>query len=273
MFRKAIVTAVFGIVALSARASLAAPDWNAVAAALGKSGTEIPGGIYRVGLPRTDLSVTLDGVTLKPALALGSWLAFAPMGNKAVVMGDLVLTEEEVSPVMKKLAEKGIEITALHNHLFRAIPATFYMHVFGEGEAVTLARELHEALMLSKTPLSATPPSSALPTIDLDTAAIDHALGATGKIASGVYQVGIPRSASVTERGDDRPSGNGIGRSDQFSADRKGQSGHHRRLCSDGVRGKSGASRTERTRDRGDGSAQSHVGGTAAAILHALLGQ
>jgi hypothetical protein len=138
------------VIALSAGASFAAPpDWNAVASALGKSGTEMPGGVYRVGLPRSDLTVTLDGVTLKPSLALGSWLAFAPMGSSAVVMGDLVLTEDEISPVMKTLAKEGIAITALHNHLFRARPATFYMHIYGEGEPVALAREMHEALILS----------------------------------------------------------------------------------------------------------------------------
>ena len=102
--------------------ALAADDakWQPIALALGKPGTEMPGGVYRVGLPRSDLHVTLDGVVLKPTLALGSWLAFAPMGNQSVVMGDLVLTESEIGPVMKKL----IDITALHNHLFRARPAT-----------------------------------------------------------------------------------------------------------------------------------------------------
>jgi len=224
MFRKAIATALFGVVVLAARAAFAAPpDWNAVAAALGKSGTEMPGGIYRVGLPRSDLTVALDGVTLKPTLALGSWLAFAPMGTKAVVMGDLVLTEEEVSPVMKKLADERIEITALHNHLFRARPATFYMHVFGEGDPVTLARELHEALALSKTPLTATPPPSAPATIDLDTAAIERALGATGKIAGGVYQVGIPRKAPVTERGMTVPPAMGSAEAINFQPTGKGK--------------------------------------------------
>jgi hypothetical protein len=127
--------------------------WHPVADALGKAGTEMPGGVYRIGLPRTDLQVTLDGIELKPALALGSWLAFAPMGDGAMVMGDLVLTEDEISPVMKKLAEVGIEITALHNHLLRARPATFYMHILGHGEPVALAHALHDALVLSKTPL------------------------------------------------------------------------------------------------------------------------
>jgi hypothetical protein len=121
--------------------------------ALGKSGTEMPGGIYRVGLPRSDLHVTLDGVELKPALALGSWLAFSPLGNRTVVMGDLVLTENEIAPVMQRLEEGGIEVTALHNHLLRSHPATFYMHIFAEGDAVALARALHEALARSRTPL------------------------------------------------------------------------------------------------------------------------
>src|SRR5512132_4559810 len=130
--------------------------WHPVADALGKAGTEMPGGVYRIGLPRTDLQVTLDGIELTPALALGSWLAFARMGDGAMVMGDLVLTEDEIDPVMKKLAEGGIiEITALHNHLLRARPATFYMHILGHGEPVALAHALHDALVLSKTPLGA----------------------------------------------------------------------------------------------------------------------
>jgi len=160
----------------------------------------MPGGVYRVGLPRSDLHVILDGVALKPTLALGSWLAFAPMGNKTVVMGDLVLTENEIGPVMTKLAQGHIEITALHNHLFRARPATFYMHVFGEGDAVDLARTLHDALALSKTPFGA-PPATALAKFDLDTATIDKALGTSGKIAGGVYQVNIPRSELPKEHG------------------------------------------------------------------------
>src|SRR6516165_4356177 len=89
------------------------PNWENVGEALGKKGAELPGGVYRVGLPRSDLKVTLDGVAIKPALALGSWLAFQAMGDNAMVMGDLVLTQDEVSPVMKRLAEGGIEITAL----------------------------------------------------------------------------------------------------------------------------------------------------------------
>src|ERR1700736_1615920 len=121
-----------------------ADDWQTqVGEALGKTGSAAPGGIYRIGLPRTDLKVTLDGVELKPGFALGGWLAFEPMGDQAMVMGDLVLTMDEVSPVMKKLAEAGIEVTALPNPLLRNQPFTMYMHVLGHGDPVKLAAALH----------------------------------------------------------------------------------------------------------------------------------
>src|SRR5579883_2231365 len=151
----------------------AEPDWNQVAQALGKSGSVQSGGVYRVGLPRTDLHVTLDGVALKPGFALGSWLAFAPMGEHTMVMGDLVLTQDEVNPVMQKLEQQGIEITALHNHLLRAEPVTLYMHILGQGDPVKLATALHAGLALSKTPLEAPAASGAsapATPLDFDTA-------------------------------------------------------------------------------------------------------
>jgi hypothetical protein len=175
-------------------------DWTRVAGALGKSGAEMPGGVYRVGLPRTDLKVTLDGVALKPALALGSWLAFRTTDDMTMVMGDLVLTDTEVNPVMKKLAEGGIEITALHNHLLRAQPATFYMHILGHGDPIQLAAALHDGLALSKTPLTA-PRDAAPPQIELDTALIDRTLGAKGKVNGGVYQVSLKRAGTVNDAG------------------------------------------------------------------------
>lgn len=184
-----------GLVLLVApSAAIAAPDWKAVGTALGKAGTEMAGGVYRVGLPRSDLHVQLGDIELKPTFALGSWVAFAPMGDQAMVMGDLVLTEDEVEPVMKSLLNSGLEITALHNHLFNARPATFYMHIGGMGNPVNLANAIHAALILSKTPFTAAAPPAAPPAIDLDTAAIDAALGAKGAIAGGVYQVGVPRA-------------------------------------------------------------------------------
>jgi Domain of Unknown Function (DUF1259) len=185
---------------LSASAFAVEGGWGQVAQALGKSGSEMPGGVYRIGLPRTDLKVLLDGVELKPALALGSWLAFRFEGDQALVMGDLVLTADEVSPVMRKLAGEGIEITALHNHLLRAAPATFYMHVLGRGDPVKLAAALHDGLALSKTPLTASS-GVAPPPIELDTALIDQTLGAKGKVNGGVYQVSLKRAGMVSDAG------------------------------------------------------------------------
>src|ERR1041385_6867199 len=134
-------------------ASSAQEDWQQqIAQALGKPGTSA-GGVYKVGLPRTDIKATLDGVELKPGFALGSWLAFAKAGN-GMVMGDLVLTMDEISPVMEKLLAGGIQVTALHNHLLRNQPFTMYMHVLGMGDPVKLATVLHDALVASKTPLA-----------------------------------------------------------------------------------------------------------------------
>src|SRR4029453_17602468 len=121
----------------------------------------VSGDVHRYGFPRTDLSVALDGVTIKPALALGGWVAFKPEHGGAMVMGDLVLLESEINPVMAKLIEGGIEITAVHNHLLRANPATFYMHVGGLGDPAKMGRAIHNALSASKTPLS--PPAAAAP--------------------------------------------------------------------------------------------------------------
>src|SRR5256885_8905952 len=165
-----------------ATTALADPVWDKVGEAFGKAGTEMPGGVYRIAPPHTDIKATLDGVELKPGFALGGWLAFQKMGSKAMVMGDLVLTEDEVNPVMAKLLAGGLQVTALHNHLLRNRPFTMYMHVLGEGDPVKLATALHDALALSKTPLSSQAPAAdaAPPAIDLDTAALDRTLGAKG---------------------------------------------------------------------------------------------
>ncbi len=218
-----ILTTIAAVTLALSNPVLAAEAWHQeIATGLRKQGTEMPGGIYRVSLPRTDLKVTLDGVEIKPALALGSWLAFRSMGNEVMVMGDLVLTDEEVNPVLKRLEEGGIEITALHNHLLRASPNTMYMHVHGHGSAAKLATTLREAIGASKTPFggetagipapAATQASTVPPTdqkIDLDTAAIDQALGRKGKINGGVYQVNVPRAEMPKDNGMEVPEAMG----------------------------------------------------------------
>jgi hypothetical protein len=145
--------------------------------------------------------VTLDGVTIKPALALGGWVAFKPMHGEAMVMGDLVLLETEVNPVMLKLIEGGLEITAVHNHLLRANPATFYMHVGGHGDPAKMAAVIHDALAASKTPLATPAAAAAPPAVDLDTAQLDQLIGAKGQANGGVYQFGVPRRDPVMEAG------------------------------------------------------------------------
>src|ERR1700722_7808734 len=174
-------------------------DWKKVDEVLGRAAA-VGGDVHRYGFPRTDLNVTLDGVTIKPSLALGGWVAFKPMGNEAMVMGDLVLLETEVNPVMLKMIEGGLDITAVHNHLLRASPATFYMHVGGHGDPAKMAAVIHDALAVSKTPLSM-PAAAPPPAIDLDTAQLDRIMEAKGQANGGVYQFNVPRRDPVSMDG------------------------------------------------------------------------
>lgn len=196
----------------------AATDWRIVEQIIGRPGAEQPGGVYRFSLPRSDLKVTLDGVAIKPALALGSWLAFKEEGDETMVMGDLVLTEAEVNPVMSSLADSGVEITALHNHLLRAQPATMYMHVEAHGDAVKLARSLRLALEESQTPIAFQPPAGNADGPPLDTAALEHALGHKGKANGGVYQFAIPRADAVHADGMEVPPALGTAIAINFQA-------------------------------------------------------
>ena len=176
-------------------------DWKKVDAALGKTAA-VSGEVHRYGLPRSDLHVALDGVAIKPALALGGWVSFAPVHGEAMVMGDLVLLETEITPVMTKLLDGGLDITAIHNHILRASPATFYMHVGGHGDPEKMAAVIRSALSASKTPFD--PPSTTAgpaPAVDLDTAKLDQIMGVKGTASGGVYQFGVPRRDPSTESG------------------------------------------------------------------------
>jgi Domain of Unknown Function (DUF1259) len=201
MHRIITLMAAFAALVFAVAANAAPIDWSKVDQAMGKPGTDQPGGVHKYGLPRSDLKITVDAVAIKPTLALGSWIGFMPTDDGAMFMGDLVLTETEIEPVMKRLIDDGIEITAIHNHLLRTSPAVFYMHVGGHGDPVKLAQTLHAGLALSQTPFAAPAPAVAPPTIDLDTAAIDAALQAKGTINGGVYQLNIPRTEAISEGG------------------------------------------------------------------------
>ena len=202
-------------VTVCAAAPAADIDWPKVDQAMGKKGTDLPGGVHKYGLPRSDLTVSVDGVSIRPALALGSWIAFQPAGDGAMFMGDLVLLDTEISPVMLKLIEGGVEITAIHNHLLRTSIPVFYMHVGGHGDPVKLAESLHAALALSKTPLRAAATATPAP-LDFDTAALDKTLGYTGTPNGGVYQFSIPRGEAISEGGMGVPASMGTSISISF---------------------------------------------------------
>lgn len=201
MKRRLALVALFAAAAMPALAHAAEIDWKMVDAALGKSAA-VSGDVHRYSLPRSDLKVTLDDVAIKPALALGGWVAFAPMGGEAMVMGDLVLLDTEINPVMTKLLDGGLEITAIHNHILRASPATFYLHVGGKGDPVKMAAVIRSALASSKTPFE--PPTTGAapaPAIDLDTPKLDEIMGVKGTANGGVYQFGVPRRDPAVEMG------------------------------------------------------------------------
>jgi hypothetical protein len=201
MMRGVHVLAFCALASIGSAANAQEIDWKKVDEAIGRNAAVVSGDVHRYAFPRTDLNVTLDGVTIRPALALGGWTAFKPMHGGAMIMGDLVLLEPEINPVMLKLIQNGTEITAVHNHLLRSSPATFYMHVGGHGDPVKLATAIRTALAESKTPL--TPPSSPAtqPTIDLDTAQLDQIIGVKGQANGGVYQFAVPRRDPVSEGG------------------------------------------------------------------------
>ncbi|HEY8712369.1 MAG TPA: DUF1259 domain-containing protein [Thermoanaerobaculia bacterium] len=182
-------------------------DWKDVEEALGRAGSVLPGGVYKVSFPRSDLAVTADGVAIKPALALGSWAAFKEIGGGHVMtMGDLVLLESEVTPVIDALQKGGIEQSALHNHLLGESPHVMYVHFTGHGHASKLARTLHEALMLTKTPMERpAAPASTPAVIDLPTADLDRIIGHAGKIAGGTYQFALARAETIMEHGVEIP--------------------------------------------------------------------
>lgn len=187
-----------------------ANPWKAVEAAMGRPGQSQADGAYKFAMPRKDLNVTVNGVQVKPGLALGSWSAFNNPGKRAVVMGDLVLTEDEVSPVMQKLQAGGIEIAALHNHLLHETPRVMYMHIHGKGDAVVLAKAIHDALAETKTPGPDSGAAPAAQNIGIDTAQIEQALGRKGKVSGGIFQVGVPRAEHITDEGMAIPGSMGL---------------------------------------------------------------
>ncbi|HKH93738.1 MAG TPA: DUF1259 domain-containing protein [Gemmatimonadaceae bacterium] len=189
----------------------AAPTFPGVEEALGRKGAAQPGEVLKFSFPRSDLSVTADGVMLKPALALGSWAAFKQIGTgQSMAMGDLVLTEDEVGPVMRALQTGGIEQTAVHNHVLHESPRVMYVHFSAHGDPAKIARALRSALGESKTPMTTPAAPAAASAADLDTAGIARELGIAGKLSGVVYQVSVPRRERITDMGHEVPPSMGV---------------------------------------------------------------
>ena len=208
-------TAWFASIILLVIHSLAqtAPDadqWKNVELAMGRSGQMLPGDVMKFGMPRKDLHVVLNGVQIKPGLALGSWAAFKKVEDGAMVMGDLVLTEDELEPVMTKLQEGGIHESAVHNHLVGESPRILYMHIASHGDAVVMAKAIHDALALTKTPSSdnATPPAAQ--NLGFDQKKVEEMLGRSGKVNGGILQFAIARSETITDSGMPVPPSMGV---------------------------------------------------------------
>jgi hypothetical protein len=193
--------------------SLAAPkepsaEWQDVERAMGRAGQVQPGDVIKFGMPRKDLHVSVHGTEVKAGLALGSWTAFKHSADASIMMGDLVLTEEEVEPVLLKLQQGGIQVTAVHNHLLGEVPRVIYMHISGHGDAVKLAGALQAALALTKTP-PAEPQSGQTP-FALDQKQIESTLGYSGKVNGGILQFAVARAEQIVDHGVEIPPAMGV---------------------------------------------------------------
>jgi Domain of Unknown Function (DUF1259) len=195
----------------------AAGEWKTVEDVFGFPGANLPGGVIRFNMPRQDLHVTVAGTEIKPGLALGAWAAFHHVGdNDAMVMGDLVLTEDEVAPVMKALQDGGVEVTALHNHLIGESPRILYIHMGGHGDPVKLAKTIKHAVGLTKTPLTQGGGTKETADLGFDVAAVEKIMGYPGGRSGGVLHFNMPRAEKLTEEGMDAPPSMGAGTSINF---------------------------------------------------------
>jgi len=225
MFASLLVLMLTGCLANSQTqnsASQSSPEWKGVEEALGRTGQMQPGDVYKFSFPRTDLHVTLNGVDIKAGLALGAWVAFKQFGDQAMVMGDLVVTEGEVEPVMMSLQQNGIQQTALHNHLLGESPHVMYMHIEGHGDRLKLANAIHGALALTKTPDKPAQASQTGVDLGFDQARVEAALGRTGKVNGGILQFGIARSESISDAGMTIPPSMGVATAINFQPTSKG---------------------------------------------------
>jgi hypothetical protein len=196
--------------------STVAIDWTRVDSALGRTGAMQPGDVRRYNMPRSDLKVSAAGVSIRPAFALGSWIAFKAHGDGAAAMGDLVLTDEELPKVIARLQDGGVEQTAIHHHIIKESPRILYVHIHGHGDPVAIATTVHAALGLTGTPAPSAPSAPSTQPLGIDTTAITSALGHAGRSNGGVWQVSVPRAETITSDGMEIPPSMGLGTAINF---------------------------------------------------------
>lgn len=198
--------------------------WKQVEDAIGRSGQIQPGEVIKFAMPRKDLHVVLNGVTIKPGLALGSWAAFKhDRSGGAMVMGDLVLTEQEIEPVMLKLQESGIKESAIHNHLLGESPRVLYMHIASHGDPVQMAKAIHEALALTNTPGPDATPATQSMELGFDQKQVEQIIGRTGKVNGGILQFAVARLESITDSGMTVPPSMGVATAINFQPTMSGK--------------------------------------------------
>lgn len=213
----AIASMSLAVPALAQQKATGSDSWSPVEDAIGRKGAMQPGDVIKFSFPRSDLSVSVGGIRLSPALALGGWVAFKHVGaGQSMAMGDLVLTDDEVPAVMKALQAGGVEQSALHNHLLNETPHVIYMHILAHGDGAKIAHAIHDALSRSRTPLRPASAPAAASAAGLDTAGIARALGAAGKLNGVVYQVSVPRGEKIMEMGQEVPPSMGVATSINF---------------------------------------------------------
>lgn len=183
------------------------PNWQAVEKVFGRKGN-LPDDVFKITFPRSDLEVKVGEVSVEPGLALTSWIAFKQAGNHAMIMGDLVLLDEEIAPVMKKFVESGVEVTSLHNHIVGESPRVMYIHFSGQGDPVKFAKTMNAALALTNTPL--TPPQPHQSSSSVEWSKVESILGWTGQHKGNLLSIAIPRAEAITENGMEIPPSLGV---------------------------------------------------------------
>lgn len=197
------------------------PQWKKVEKEIGRTGVIKPGEVFFISLPRYDLQVSVKGIPIRPRLALGGWTAFKQVDNQnTMVMGDLVLTEKEIQPVMSQLFKKGIQVSALHNHLIGETPRIMYLHIEGHGNPVQLAKTIGSGLELTKIPKNEKGDSNSFP---INKQKLDKIFRHKGTVKNGVYNVSVSRLEKIMENDMEIPPAMGVATSINFQPTENGK--------------------------------------------------